>query len=270
MKYLERHDSTKIGIKKNYGVKRSLKNSGQDFDECRNAPKCNDANKMMFPLENGKNSKEYPNYDENKKETINNKNNNQTFFDNNFNECNNCNNSLNKYNYKSSSSSNNSVYGEGCKLKISFNNCPSCSKLSKYSDKTKKVLKSNNPRQNMPLTFKANGNIKNSMSNNSLNQRVNNLNGYNNGLVKMIYAEEVENEKDDSILNEPNLTDSIANFRRINKLEKKLKQSNTFSSRISSITSYKTNKLNNNSTKQSISARNFNQNNYIPLKKAFL
>ena len=108
------------------------------------------------------------------------------------------------------------------------------------------------------------------MSNNSLNQRVNNLNGFNNGLAKMIYAEEVENEKDDPILNEPNLTDSIANFRRMNKLEKKLKQSNTFSSRISSITSYKTNKLNNNSTKQSISARNFNQNNYIPLKKAFL
>ena len=250
LKYLERHDSTKIGIKKNYGVKRSLKNSGQEFDECRNAPKCNDANKMMFPLENGKNSKENQN--------------------NNFNECNNCNNSLNKYNYKSSSSSNNSVYGEGCKLKISFNNCPSCSKLSKYSDKTKKVLKSNNPRQNMPLTYMANGNVKNSMSNNSLNQRVNNLNGFNNGLAKMIYAEEVENEKDDPILNEPNLTDSIANFRRMNKLEKKLKQSNTFSSRISSITSYKTNKLNNNSTKQSISARNFNQNNYIPLKKAFL
>ena len=33
-------------------------------------------------------------------------------------------------------------------------------------------------------------------------------------------AEEVENEKDDPILNEPNLTDSIANFRRMNKLEK--------------------------------------------------
>jgi hypothetical protein len=256
LKYLERHDSTKIGIKKNYGLKRSLKNAGQDFDELRNSPKFNDTNKMLYPLENSKNSK-----DENKKDLINNKNNNQSICD--FNECNNCNNSLNKYNYKSSSSSNNSVYGDGCKLKISFNNCPSCSKMSKYSDKTKKVLKNSfnsaNLRQNMPMTYAINGYIKNSMSNQT------NLNGYNNGLAKKCIYDEDEVGKDDSILNEP-MCDSVVNFRNM----KKLKQSNTFSTRISSITSSKTaNKLDNNSTKKSISTRNFNQNNYIPLKKTF-